>query len=144
MDLLEQGQLSVATFDIKTRHYDIPSRELPLIDNFNKPIPVAITNSSTIDPNIPIPIEPSLNSINEINPILSELPYCPSTLSGPRPLMYLTFLVCEQPIKSLVDSGASRSFINLGGLKLIENLNLKTVCKQGKVRVANSHIELVK
>ena len=53
--------------------------------------------SNDILENIIETFEPTTKIFN-----LSELPYCPSTLSGPRPLMYLTFLVCGQPIKALV------------------------------------------
>ena len=38
---------------------------------------------------------------------------------------------------------ASRSFVGLEGLKLIEKLNLKTINRRGRVPVANSQIELV-
>ena len=164
LDHLEQQQLIVATMSSKTRIMDIPLEELSSVDNSDFPIPVSSHISNSNDPIRSLSSEPLFFNINEINPNidipfqpnnnlkniddtfevstpmynLSELPYCLSTLSGPRPLMYLTFNVYGQSNKALVDSSASRLFISLNGLELFKNLDFKTIYKQGKDRVANS------
>ena len=74
---------------------------------------------------------------------LSELPYSPAPFVGPEPLLYVTFYILGRPVKALVDSGASRSFIGPKGLELIKDLGLKVENKQGRVLVVNSQVELV-
>ena len=74
---------------------------------------------------------------------VSDIPYQPTPFSGPEPLMYITLNIFGNPIKALVDTGATRSFIGPDGLDLFEKLGLKIDIKIGLVKVANSHIELV-
>ena len=82
-----------------------------------------------------------VNSIPIYN--LSELPYKSRSILGPQPLMYLSLNIQGRQIKALFDSGASRSFVELERLKLIEDLNLELINRRGRVQVVNSQVELV-
>ena len=162
-DLREQEQLIRANYNPRTREVDISIDNFTSHEDSNHMITTDIAMPLGSDRKVPpFPfvdqIRPDLDLPDNFDEIpeselhspgliplfnLSELPYRPTTFLGPQPLMYLSFGILGKQIKALFDSGASRSFIGLGGLKLIKDLNLKIVNKKGRVQVANSQIELV-
>ena len=74
---------------------------------------------------------------------MSDLSYIPTLSSKPESLLYIALKISGIPIRALVDSGASRSFIGPEGMKIVEDLNLKVEKNNGLVQVANSQVELV-
>ena len=74
---------------------------------------------------------------------LSELYYMPTPLLSIQPLLFITLNVVTRPLKALIDSGATRSFVGPQGLRELKRLGFKTIQKQGQVQVANGNIEVV-
>ena len=74
---------------------------------------------------------------------LSELYYMPAPLLGTQPLLFITLSVVDQPLKALVDSGATRTFVGPGGHRELKRLGFQTIRKQGQVQVANGNMEVV-
>ena len=57
---------------------------------------------------------------------LSEIPYAPTVISGPEPLLLITLDVLGRPVKALVDTGASRTFTGPVGVRLAQELDRLT------------------
>ena len=74
---------------------------------------------------------------------LSKLYYMPTTLMGTQPLVFITLSVENQPLKALIDSGATRTFVGPKGLRELKRLGFQTIQKQGQVQVANGNMEVV-
>ena len=74
---------------------------------------------------------------------LSELYYMPTPLLGTLPLLFITLSVGNQPLKALIDSGTTRTFVGPEGLRELKRLGFQTIQKQGQVKVANGNIEVV-
>ena len=57
--------------------------------------------------------------------------------------MFLNVCISGQPVRALVDSGATRSFIGSENLKMLGRLGVRPVAGRGLVQVTNSRVELV-
>lgn len=71
---------------------------------------------------------------------ISEIVYC---LNNSEPLLFITIKNFDYPIKALIDSGASRSFIGKIILDLRNKLGLIVQKSYGQVQIANSEIQAV-
>lgn len=74
---------------------------------------------------------------------LSVIRYPPSNVTTRQPLMYLTLDILGQPIKALVDSGASKTFIGPKAHDLIKSHNLTTRFVDSQVQFANGNLSVV-
>ena len=74
---------------------------------------------------------------------LSEIPYVPTVISGPDPLLFITLDVLGRQVTALVDKGSSRNFIGPVGVRLGQELKLPMIESCGKVQFANSQLKTV-
>ena len=103
-----------------------------------------IDEKSSLDPqkNKVLQINSGFSEISHILNI-SDISYVPKFFSRSESLMFVNIIILGNPIKALVDSGASRSFIELQGLELVKNLGLRIQKSHGIVQIANGSIQKV-
>ena len=129
------------------------SKKNDLIHFTTDPLPpshIEINSPTLLDSEICLDHQETNKSENTFNSCvnlsifnISEITYVPKSFSGPEPLMYTTISILGQPIKSLVDCGASRSFVGCKTLDLMKNLGLTIEKCHGVVQISNSSIQTV-